>query len=158
MYHHHSLWFMFLCLLQSLSSWFNYTSCLQAVQIYFTAIASHFLVLVFSTLPSFMVINFLFSQYLYMFIFIYIFAVVFVSLNAFLIIFNLKSHRHSNDVAHIIGIQQTEYFLFQIIASKSPMAPQETDQGFGNHPNLCFRSKMEIELSHSHHHLESENQ
>ncbi|KAG7230870.1 hypothetical protein INR49_024897 [Caranx melampygus] len=30
---------------------------------------------------------------------------------------------------------------------------QKTDQSLGNHPNFRFRGKMEIKLSHSHHHL-----
>jgi len=34
------------------------------------------------------------------------------------------------------------------------VAPQETDQALGNHPHLHFRGQMEIQLSHSHHHLE----
>lgn len=33
------------------------------------------------------------------------------------------------------------------------MAPEEADQGLGDHPNLCFGSEVEIQLSHSHHHL-----
>lgn len=35
------------------------------------------------------------------------------------------------------------------------MAPQEADQGLGDHPDLCFGSEMEVQLSHSHHHLDS---
>lgn len=34
------------------------------------------------------------------------------------------------------------------------MAPQETDQGLGDHANLRFRGEVEIQLRHSHHHLE----
>lgn len=41
---------------------------------------------------------------------------------------------------------------FNIITS--PVAPQESDQGLCNDTNLCFRCKMEIELSYSHDNLE----
>lgn len=37
------------------------------------------------------------------------------------------------------------------------MAPQQAHQCLGNHPDLCFRGKMEIKLSHSHHYLEQQN-
>lgn len=37
------------------------------------------------------------------------------------------------------------------------MAPQETDQGLGDHTDLRFWSKMEIQLSHSHHHLDRDD-
>lgn len=37
------------------------------------------------------------------------------------------------------------------------MAPQEADQGLGDHPDLCFGSKMEVQLCHSHHHLTGHN-
>lgn len=37
------------------------------------------------------------------------------------------------------------------------MAPQEADQGLGDHPNLCFGGEMEVQLSHSHHHLVGHN-
>lgn len=69
-------------------------------------------------------------------------------MNAALIIFNLSFILSYSNAMRWIS-------LFQIINPQiSPVAPQETDQGLGDHPNLCFRSKMEIELSHSHHHLE----
>lgn len=37
------------------------------------------------------------------------------------------------------------------------MAPEEADQGLGDHPDLGFGSKMEVKLSHSHHHLAEHN-
>lgn len=37
------------------------------------------------------------------------------------------------------------------------MAPQQTHQRLGNHPDLCFRGKVEIQLSHSHHDLEQQH-
>lgn len=39
----------------------------------------------------------------------------------------------------------------------SPVAPQQTHQCLGDHPDLRFRGKMEIKLSHSHHNLEQHN-
>lgn len=37
------------------------------------------------------------------------------------------------------------------------MAPQQTHQRLGNHPDLCFRGEMEVKLSHSHHYLQEQN-
>lgn len=130
--HHPSWWFMLWCLPQSRS-----TPCLISL----SASGLHrFILLLFSFHSVFTLLSSVIASVSHLF-----------CLNLFLpfvrlilVFYNLK---------YALRVNWTWLLILSYQQSCSPVAPQQTHQCLGNHPDLCFRGKMEIKLSHSHHYL-----